>query len=500
MPEILTAQAMRAAETAAIESGAIPARVLMERAGEGVVMALLAEWPEFTQTPPQTLVLCGPGNNGGDGFVVARLLHQRGWPVTVHLHAPDISSLPPVAAHNARLWQALGPMDGLGASVAPAPDLVIDALFGIGLNRALDVTAAAALGAHNAPKTRRLALDIPSGLNANTGRLFEASPPGIPLPAHLTVTFHCAKPGHYLAAGPSLCGKLRVMDIGLPATGSALSYVSPPFPGLAKSGNGHKFTYGHALVLSGGAGRTGAARLAARGALRIGAGLVTLGVPPSAQQEAASQVTAIMLTRIANAKALTQTLADPRFTALCIGPGFGLGAREADLLAVALASRRPLVIDADALTLLTDPALFAQLHPNCLLTPHHGEFSRLFPDLAEALTQPGTSKIDITCAAARRAQTTVLFKGSDTVIATADGRAALHASAYARAAPWLATAGAGDVLAGFAAGLMARGMLPFEAAQAAAWLHAETARDFGAGLIAEDIPDHLPKILAQLGV
>jgi len=290
------------------------------------------------------------------------------------------------------------------------------------------------------------------------------------------------------------------MDIGLPATGSALTHVSPPFSGLAKLGDGHKFTYGHALVLSGGAGRTGAARLAARGALRIGAGLVTLGVPPSAQQEAASQITAIMLTRIANAEALTQTLADPRFTALCIGPGFGLGARESDLLAAALASRRPLVIDADALTLLTDPALFAQLHPNCLLTPHHGEFSRLFPDLASALTQPDTSKIDITRAAARRAQSTVLFKGSDTVIATADGRAALHASAYARAAPWLATAGAGDVLAGFAAGLMARGMLPFEAAQAAAWLHAETARDFGPGLIAEDIPDHLPKILAQLGV
>ena len=279
---------------------------------------------------------------------------------------------------------------------------------------------------------------------------------------------------------------------------------------LAKR-NGHKFSHGHALILSGGPAQTGAARLAARGALRIGAGVVTLGVPPSAQMEVAGQVTAVMVRRIADAVVLGEVLKDERINALCLGPALGLGAREAALVACALEKgtqgRAPsVVLDADALTLLAaDTSLFANLHENCVLTPHAGEFARLFPDIAEKLNAPATSgpaysKVDATRDAALRAGCTVLFKGSDTVIAGPDGRCSINSSAYERAAPWLATAGAGDVLAGFITGLLARGFGPHMAAEAGAYLHTECALEFGAGLIAEDLPEQLPAVFRRLGV
>ncbi|MEO0937031.1 MAG: NAD(P)H-hydrate dehydratase [Pseudomonadota bacterium] len=274
-------------------------------------------------------------------------------------------------------------------------------------------------------------------------------------------------------------------------------------PSLAKPG-GHKFDHGHALVLSGGPGRTGAARLAARGALRVGAGLVTLGVPPAAQLEVASQITAIMLARVRDAVALNRLLEDDRINALCIGPGLGLSEESQSLVEAGLKSGRPCVLDADALTLIARSApLFSALHPGCVLTPHGGEFTRLFPDIAEILSAaphagPAFSKVDATRAAAARAGCTVLFKGPDTVIADPSGVAAIHAAAYDRAAPWLATAGAGDVLAGFIAGLMARCFAPSAAAQAAAWLHVECARAFGPGLIAEDLPEMVPLVLRSL--
>lgn len=305
---------------------------------------------------------------------------------------------------------------------------------------------------------------------------------------------------------------------------------------LAKQQNQHKYDHGHALILSGAQGAGGAARLAARGALRIGAGLVTLACPPEALVENAARLDAVMLRPVADGGALADVLADRRITALCLGPGLGTGPREAGLLASALGlpvpgltrdlapsgapagpggpgsgpgqgrQGQPAVLDADALTILSDNRdLFAALHQGCVLTPHGGEFARLFPDIAARLAEPATtgpaySKIDATREAAARAGCVVLFKGPDTVIADPSGRCAIHAAAYDRAAPWLATAGSGDVLAGFIAGLLARGFAPFDAACTAAWLHVECARHFGPGLIAEDLPEQLPAVFRALGL
>lgn len=283
-------------------------------------------------------------------------------------------------------------------------------------------------------------------------------------------------------------------------TGSAARVAS-----LRKQ-SAHKFSHGHALVLSGPAGQTGAARLAARGALRIGAGVVTVASPKSAMLENALHLTAIMVEETDGPQTLKRMLDDARLNALCLGPALGLDTRAAKLVAVALEANRKTVLDADALTLLSQDAdLFAALHPSCVLTPHAGEFKRLFPDVAAKLDAPATigpaySKVDATREAATRAGCTVLFKGPDTVIASPDGQASVNASLYERAAPWLATAGSGDVLAGFITGLMARGFAPHNAAETGAYLHTECALSFGAGLIAEDIPEELPKVFKALGL
>jgi len=276
---------------------------------------------------------------------------------------------------------------------------------------------------------------------------------------------------------------------------------------LRKPVDAHKFTHGHALVLTGGPGRTGAARLAARGALRVGAGLVTLGAPPAAQMEVAVQITALMLRRVEDAAALTALLADPRITALCMGPGLGVE-RAAALLPAALARGLPTVLDADALSAIGQaPGLRAALHPKCLLTPHEGEFARVFPDLAKRLrkepksvpAQPSTqanTRASAVRDAAQLAGCTVLLKGPQTLIASPDGACSLHDAP----APWLATAGSGDVLAGLATGLLARGLPMHAAAETAVYLHAEAARRFGPGLIAEDIPEALPGMFTDMGV
>ncbi|MEM9577257.1 MAG: NAD(P)H-hydrate dehydratase [Pseudomonadota bacterium] len=279
--------------------------------------------------------------------------------------------------------------------------------------------------------------------------------------------------------------------------------ISPqtlPLKGLQKT-PGHKFTHGHALVLSGGAGRTGAARLAARGALRIGAGLVTLGVPPDALLEVASQVTAIMVREIRDIAGLKETLRDDRINALCIGPGLGLEPAGAGLIAAALETGRKMVLDADALSLIAqDRTLFDALHRECVITPHGGEFARLFPDISERLkNDPGVDKVLAASEAASRAGCFVLLKGALTVVAEPDGPAGVHRAEGARSSPWLATAGAGDVLAGYITGLMARGFAPGSASELATYLHVESALSFGPGLIAEDLPEQLPKILQTIG-
>ncbi|MES2433987.1 MAG: NAD(P)H-hydrate dehydratase [Pseudomonadota bacterium] len=562
MSEVLTAAQMKAIEAAAIASGEVTGLELMERAGAGVVAAVLEEWPELALAPQKAVVLCGPGNNGGDGFVVARLLKELGWVVRI-LAAAAPDDMPSDAASQARSWLALGSVEALterNLRAGDSNDLYVDAIFGSGLNRSVpdeiyDILSH--MGGRNGDlgyyKSRLVAVDAPSGLNLDSGEMLGRwnSPPR----ARLTVTFDCLKAGHVLALGPEICGRVAVVDIGVSPwrrimnprlrdgrwVGSLrpvhLGLVGPimeqePFAGIqpgsffplrlgkanwVEAHKAHKFSHGHALIVSGDHGHAGAARMAARGALRIGAGLVTVASPPGAMAENAARLDAVMLKPVADAAGLAEVLADARINALCLGPGMGLDVRAAGLVRVALETSRlrvkpgaaqglRLVLDADALTLISrDAGLFALLHEGCVLTPHAGEFARLFPDIAEKLAAPAVkgpaySKVDATREAAARAGCVVLYKGADTVIAAPDGRCAINAAVYERAAPWLATAGSGDVLAGFITGLLARGFAPMQAAETAAWLHVECARSFGPGLIAEDLPEELPKVLRALGV
>ncbi len=516
MTELLTAAQMRAIEQAAIESGEVTGLELMERAGRGVVEAIFEEWPELAKSSYRAVVLCGPGNNGGDGFVVARLLKEWGWEVEVFLYG-DEERLPADAAVNCARWREMGEVtsfDHCGASL-PKAQVFIDALFGTGLSRPIGdelADLADVLLDELVEGVKAVSVDVPSGYCADSSKqlgdhVFEGC---------LTVTFHRPKIGHFLEP-PAWNDKVVVKQIGVKKfdrfgdielvrvlTGQGLSVVA--IVELSKTSFDHKYAHGHALILSGGVGKGGAARLAARGALRIGAGVVTVGCPPSALIENAAQLNAIMLTSLKDEVVLAEVLEDTRINALCLGPGMGITPRAQALVDVALEAKRRVVLDADALTVLADDTtLFGKLHDKCVLTPHAGEFARLFPDIAEMLNAPATkgpaySKVDATREAAKRAGCTVLFKGPDTVIAEPSGRCAINSAHYERAAPWLATAGSGDVLAGFITGLLARGFSPMQAAQTAAWLHVECARSFGPGLIAEDIPEELPKVLRKLEV
>ncbi len=533
MTELLTAAQMRAIEQAAIASGEVTGLELMERAGRGVVDAIVEWRPELAKAPHRAVVLCGPGNNGGDGFVVARLLKQRGWDVEVFLYG-DEEKLPPDAAENARRWREMGEISGLGFPDLTEPDverfagatyqmsgteLLVDALFGTGLTRPIsglrpllefnDLYATFPDLMH----LRTIAIDIPSGICSDSGRvLAEAEGQGIPgtaVQADLTIPFHREKLGHLLDQAPAYCGCVKTKSIGLeqPQVDGVVARCQPALDRLRKHATTHKFTHGHALILSGGVGKGGAARLAARGALRVGAGLVTVCPPPAAIIENAAQLNAIMLRPVADADALSDILKDERLNSIGLGPGLGVGAHTLGLVAATLAAKRGTVLDADALTSFAeDPTkLFALLHDRCVLTPHLGEFARLFPDLAEKLNAPATtgpaySKVDAAREAAARAGCVVLLKGADTVVVDPEGRAAINSAHYERAAPWLATAGSGDVLTGMITGLLARGFGAMAAAETAAWLHVECARKFGPGLIAEDIPEQLPEVFRDLGL
>ena len=541
MPNLLTAAQMRGIEQAAIDSGSVTGLDLMERAGNGVVEAIFEEWPELAVSPRKALVLCGPGNNGSDGYVIARLLKNRGWTVFV-FQMGAVQDTAPDALVNRDRWSQLGcirdlehlPVDTY-AQDNPGTVLVIDAIFGTGLTRPFDTHGdvqdilnywRSAWTEEGVPRV--VSVDLPSGLCADSGRFLSARSDENPLDhrllANLTVTFHDLKLGHMLGVGPTACGKVRVKSIGLdrPHTAPTRQAPSRVTCGLhentvarliGKSPSGQKYSHGHALILGGGPGQGGAARLAARGALRIGAGLVTIACPASALQENAARLDAIMLKSMRDlpeSDALAGILGDARINAVCLGPGLGLDRAQAlvsTVLDPGATAPRATVLDADALSAFADDpsALFDKLHDGCILTPHGGEFARLFPDLAERLhgapvSGPAYSKVDATKDAAARAGCVVLFKGSDTVIAGPDGQAIVSAAQYARAAPWLATAGSGDVLAGFVTGLLARGIRPIEAADIAARLHVDCARAFGAGLVAEDIPEMLPKVFARLGI
>jgi ADP-dependent NAD(P)H-hydrate dehydratase / NAD(P)H-hydrate epimerase len=529
MTELLTAAQMRAIEQAAIASGEVTGLELMERAGRGVVEAIFEEWPELKAGSFRAVVLCGPGNNGGDGFVVARLLKGWGWEVEVFLYG-DPERLPPDARVNYERWCGLGEVALWNpASInSRGPAIFVDAVFGTGLTRQLPPEISEPLlflSTRNRVSTKTVSVDMPSGVCSDSGRFLGVGR----LRADLTVTFHRAKVGHLLGFGARALGALRIAGIGLSDFPSALANVhicDADYLGLSDARElgplrlyveldkggfelEHKYTHGHALILSGGPGKGGAARLGARGALRIGAGLVTVGCPPEALAENAAQLNAIMQRPFADAAALAEVLQDNRINALCLGPGLGVDRARA-LLSVALgqgaAKPRPTVLDADALTAMAAmPNLFAALHEECVLTPHAGEFARLFPDIAAKLEAPATrgpaySKVDATREAAKRAGCVVLYKGPDTVIADPSGRCSINSAQYDRAAPWLATAGSGDVLAGFITGLLARGFAPMQAAETGAWLHVECARAFGPGLIAEDLPDQLPGVFRSLGL
>ena len=551
MTQLLTSTQMREIEQDAIASGEVTGLGLMERAGQGVVDAILAEWPLLKEGDRAATVLCGPGNNGGDGFVIARLLDALGWTVRVHLFG-NPAKLPPDAKANHDAWaagHAVLPLSADDIYSGPRPDLIVDAVFGIGLTRPLPDHVALALSssAKNAWKgstnIKTVAVDCPSGLDLDTGQLRtdfdhddeDAHPwPNTLNVADLTVTFHAPKLGHYLGIGPASCRKLSVVDIGLDALDPERSMlgmapdparvrlVEPVFAGRPLSNRiwpktpmsksyamGHKYNHGHVVVFSGGVGRGGAARMAARAALRSGAGLVTVLCPPSALIENACHLDAIMLRSLASDQRLSD-VADSRVSGFCLGPGMGVSEATRqrvievlDRRAEGSAWRDPVVVlDADALTSFEeDPSLlFDHCHARTILTPHEGEFARLFPDFSGP-ARKNLSKVDAVRQAAARAGCMILLKGPDTIIAQPDGGASVHASAYGREVPWLATAGAGDVLAGLIAGLAAPHLSGdlFVMAEIAAYLHVEAARGFGPGLIAEDLPEQLPKTLRQMG-
>lgn len=468
------------------EANGVPTLALMENAGRAIADAICERW-----SPRTVAVLCGRGNNGGDGFVAARHLKARGWDVRLALLGRR-DSLEGDAAEMARRWSASD------ESVSPATledaGLVIDAMFGAGLSRPLDGPAKDIVIALNKLRIPVVAVDVPSGLDGDTGK-----PMGeVCVRADLTVTFFRKKPAHVLMPGREKCGTIVVADIGIEdkvletvrtqmfENGPALWRYPWPDPA------GYKYSRGHCVVVSGPADATGAARLAARGALRAGAGLVSVASPPEAVAVNAAHLTAIMIKPFSGSKGLGDLLKDERLNAVVIGPGCGVGSATREMVAAVLASKAGVVLDADALTSFKDDpnTLFAQLRANAVLTPHDGEFERVFPGLMKR----SQNKIEAARAAAAAAHCTVLLKGADTVIASPDGRAAVNTNAP----PTLATAGSGDVLSGIIGGLLAQGLDSFDAACAGAWLHGEAANCFGIGLIAEDIPDTLPRVLREL--
>jgi hydroxyethylthiazole kinase-like uncharacterized protein yjeF len=473
--QILTVAETAAADAAAIAAGT-PGITLMERAGTAVADAVCAHFGR-----QKVLALCGPGNNGGDGYVAARVLKARGWPVEVRALGEPASQDAQAAAGR---WD--GPTRPLNGALEDG--VWLDALFGAGLSRPLDgAAAAAALTMAEAPQMV-VAVDVPSGLPGDIGR-----PAGPCAAAAVTVTFHAKKPAHLLEPGKGRCGEVVVADIGLGETLSRTFENGPelwlprfPWP----TAESHKHARGRLIVVSGEAWSTGAARLAARGALRIGAGLVTVLSPPEALVVNAAHLEAVMLKGFETD--LELEVAAANVDAAVIGPAAGVG--ESTLLNVLALARTgaALVIDADAITVFRDDPeeLFSVLDRDDVLTPHPGEFERLFPGLLSRSPE----RISAARAAAEKADAVVLLKGSDTVIAAPDGRSAVNPNG----SPWLATAGSGDVLAGFIGGLVAQGMESFEAACAGAWIHAEAAEAHGPGLIAEDLPALSSGVLRRL--
>ena len=484
--KILSVNSHRQCDRFAIANG-ITGIALMEQAGEAVARAIMDRW-----APRKILVICGPGNNGGDGFVAARHLKSRGWPVTVALCCPPDRYSGDAAIMQTK-WQG-GTVAIEGVALADF-GLVVDAIFGAGLSRPLDGLPLALTDTIAKAGLPVVAVDVPTGLHGDQARPLNAA-----IRADLTVTFHQLKPAHCLQPGREICGEIVCADIGIPEDWA--TEIAPDaelnlpdcWPDIPIQGEPaiHKHGKGRLCVVSGGASATGAARMAAMAGLRAGVGLVTLLTPPSALLVNATHLTAIMLHRFDGPQGLIDGLDARRATATVIGPGCGLGEATRELVVAAASRDAPMVLDADALTSFeTDPEhLFQHLRINDVLTPHGGEFARLFPDIAA----DSTNKIEATRAAALKAGCSVVFKGADTVIAAADGRVRVNI----HASPALATAGSGDILAGMIGAFLAQGQNGFDAASASVWLHGDAGKRLGQGLIAEDLPGILPEVFADL--
>ncbi|MGC8534057.1 MAG: NAD(P)H-hydrate dehydratase [Rhizomicrobium sp.] len=485
--ELLTTAQMYAADAFAVRTG-VSSLSLMEAAGAAVADCIHSNWPQA-----RVVVLCGPGNNGGDGFVAARHLRSLGHPVEVALLGQS-DALRADAKCAAELWQ--GKIEQLALSVLSGAEVVVDALFGAGLSRPLDGLSAQVARELNRKNLPVIAIDVPSGLSGDLGR-----PLGLDcIRATRTVTFFRKKPAHVLMPGRALCGHIEVVDIGIPkealqSCATTLWENAPdlwlrqlPWPEL----EGHKYNRGHSVVISGPAHATGAARLAARAALRVGSGLVSVASPIDAVAINAAALTAIMVKPFQDPAGLKLLLSDRRLNAVAIGPGCGVGEDTRALVRVVRQSGAAGVFDADALTSFSaaPETLFALLDERVVLTPHEGEFARIFPGVLES----SATRIEAAQTAARTAGCIVILKGPDSVIAGPDGRAAVNTNAP----PWLATAGSGDVLSGLVVGLLAQRMDPFAAACGAVWLHGQAAQCFGVGLIAEDLPEQIPAVLRQL--
>jgi len=477
---LLDVRQMAEADRLTVASGT-PGQVLMENAGASVARAIQIRW-----SPRRVTVLCGPGANGGDGFATARHLAQAGWTVRLALLGPR-DRLKGDAAHHAAMWS--GSVEPLSPAALDGAGLVVDAIFGAGLDRALEGPAAETLTAAARKGLTIVAIDVPSGVMGDTGQVLGAAA------AVLTVTFVRKKPGHLLLPARLHCGDVVVTDIGTPPSvwdtiipdtfenDPALWLPQIPRPELG----GNKYTRGHALIC-GGYPMTGAARMAARAAARVGAGLTTIVVSEEALPVYATALTSIMVRPIAAGEDFASLLDDHRLSAFLIGPGAGVTEETRTRALAMLATGRATLLDADAITAFQEgPAeLDRAIVGTCVMTPHEGEFKRVFDAVGDKLAR--------TRAAARRSGAVIVLKGADTVIAAPDGRAIINANAP----PTLATAGSGDVLSGIVLGLLAQGMEPFIAAAAAVWLHGAAAAAFGPGLLAEDLPDLLPGVLRRL--
>lgn len=492
MIELLTTAEMADADRRTIAGGR-PGIELMENAGRAVADRVAACHPPGSSV----VVVAGPGNNGGDGFVAARILAERGYRLRVLL-VGSREQLKGDAATAASRWA--GPTESANPAALGPADAVVDALFGAGLDRPVEGLARAMIEAMNAAGRPIYAVDLPSGVNGTTGAVM-----GVAVEAAESITFFRRKTGHLLLPGRLHCGSVHVAQIGIPESMlgdiGPRTFVNSPklwggeFP-VPRAG-GHKYVRGHAVVVSGDLSFTGAARLAARGALRAGAGLVTVASPRNALLVNATANTAVMVRSVDGAAELAEFLRDARRNAVVLGPGGGVGQAMRELVLAALVGERAVVLDADALTSFADEpqALMAAIRSRqaaTILTPHEGEFQRLFKTMGDIVKAP--SKLERARAAARVSGAVCLLKGSDTVVVAPDGNATITDNAP----PWLATAGSGDVLAGFAAGLLAQGMPGFEAASAAVWLHGEAGAEAGPGLIAEDLPEMVPKVYRRL--